>query len=642
MCPHSTSTQVGQVMTSAFLRLISPLLWLTGIVSMTCFSGCEAGLGEQPRLSTEAALYCGWNVDGVLRCETSVAANERTDAANERTDAADVDDSGGRVSGGDLTPRQIGERWALPTEAGRSVWAEVDPAQDDLLRFDGAFTVAALVHFDERPQGRAAILSRWVTSGLGRAFELGMEWDGYPYFMVSPSGRAAGHGIVYADVPLARRGTVLLSASFEPRQRLAMYANGILIGDNRAVVPGAMHIPPHPLRIGSRAGCGTFCTFDGAIGDVMFFDRALDDADHGALAAEFGMDEAATLSWEDPAFIVYDLDALADSVREWYDRLDTGRWPGAYKWRESHTEPHLYASADVAWIRWMIGDLDELDDESRRGWIAFLQSHQDPADGSYPPQRLHDRAHALAHVTVALNVLDGRHRHPIRFVEPLQRPGAVEPWLESLDWYWQWGGSCTLWGIGMTLLSSYSTPVEWEEDLFAWLDREVDPELGAWRRDHPVRHPVDWIGGGFHIWTLYASQGRPLPHVERIIDLALSLQRPDGDFDRKFGCGVLDGVWALAVAGEQTDYRRADVEAALRRSLQGLMDLVGRDLFETGSHGMLSRIATIAILQRALPTDFTSERPWRSPWNEAALFELLVERDNEIEAREPCPPSSER
>jgi hypothetical protein len=177
----------------------------------------------------------------------------------------------------------------------------------------------------------------------------------------------------------------------------------------------------------------------------------------------------------------------------------------------------------------------------------------------------------------------------------------------------------------MTLLSSYSTPPEWRESLFAWLDREVDPDLGAWRRDHPVRHPVDWIGGGFHIWTLYSSQGRPLPHPDRVIDLALSLQRPDGDFDRKFGCGVLDGVWALAQARRETSYRRADVDVALRRSLRGLMDLVERGHFETGSHGMLSRIATLAILQEALPDELTSERPWRSPWNEAALFELRVE-----------------
>jgi len=40
---------------------------------------------------------------------------------------------------------------------------------------------------------------------------------------------------------------------------------------------------------------------------------------------------------------------------------------------------------------------------------------------------------------------------------------------------------------------------------------------------------------------------------------------------------------------------------------------------------MLSRIATLAILQGALPEELISREPWRSPWERAELFELRTE-----------------
>lgn len=593
------------------------LVGVAALSSILCLN-CDWGENQPRSVVEEAHTHCQWSETGELDCSTDVLGEDASVPDGETLNHRLRRQSDPLVV--DLDPG-----WAMPTSAEEPRWAELDERLDEAIEFDGAFTVAAVVRFDERPRGRAAVLSRWVPSGRGRAFELGMEWDGYPYFMVSSSGRSTGFGIVYADTPLVRSGEVLLSASFEPNRRLAIYANGILIGDNQAVVPEGMHQPPHAMRVGSRPGCGRSCRWDGAVGDFLFFDQSLDDDEQAQLAGEIGLNEPATLPWESPEVEVFDLDRLTEQVQAWYRELDTGQWPGAYRWKRSHERPQLYSSADIVWIRWIIGDLDELSEAERRGWIAYLQSFQNPRDGSYPPQRLHDPAHALAHVTFALNALGGSHRYPISFVEPLLQPGAVEPWLESLDWYWQWGGSCTLWGIGMTMLSTPTTPAAWSTSLFDWLDRELDRDLGAWRRDHPVRHPVDWIGGGFHIWTLYASQGRPIPEAERVIDLALSLQRPDGDFDRKFGCGVLDGVWALQAAGEQVPYRQRDVEEALRRSAQGLTDLVERDYFETGSHGMLSRIATLAILQKALPDELVSEEPWRSPWERAELFEIRVE-----------------
>lgn len=598
-----------------------PHFWASAIASLAGLwlaSACDhdSGVGPATGPAATAALDCTFTAGTEGRCGGPLASPGGGSAPLKVV-----------VREGDRPGRaRVGSRPALRTRHGRGDHGLIEAEALERATFERGLTVAVLARLDRMPEGRAALLSQWATAPGGRGFELGTEWDGYAYFMVSRSGESAGMGIVHAEQPLERSGEVLLAASFEPGERLAVYANGALLAENTAVVPAALHRPATPTAVGTRPGCGRACTFDGAVGDVLVWDRALGNDEQAALAESYGMTGPAVRDYEDPEPEVIDIDPLVESLRDWYGELDTGGWPGAYRWQPRDLEPQLYASADIAWIRWIIGDLDRLSEEDRARWVAYLQSFQDPRDGSYPPQRLHDRGHALAHVTVALNALGGAHRYQPRFLDPLLEPGAVEPWLEGLDWYWQWGGSCTLWGHGMVLLSSLSTPPWWEGSLFDWLDREVDPELGAWRRGYPVRHQVDYFGGGFHIWTLYSTAGRPLPYPDRIIDLVLALQRADGDFDRKFGCGVLDGVWALAEATDQTSYRSGDVEVALRRSLHALWELHEEGRFTTGSHGTLSRVGTLAILQRALPDEVVSTRPLCDPWTEPSLYEIRVER----------------
>ena len=182
----------------------------------------------------------------------------------------------------------------------------------------------------------------------------------------------------------------------------------------------------------------------------------------------------------------------------------------------------------------------------------------------------------------------------------------------------------------MPLVSTPATPQVWKDALFAWLDAEVDPRTGFWRKGVKARSPLQYLGGAFHIWPAYAAAGRPLPCPERVVDGVLKLQRPNGSFDGGFDYGNMDGVWVLEHLCKRHAYRRKDVLAALARNLRGLMDLYntapGR--FFTDAHSTESRIATLAILQAALPRMLTSRKAWRNPWHRRELFVIAVEADH--------------
>lgn len=227
-------------------------------------------------------------------------------------------------------------------------------------------------------------------------------------------------------------------------------------------------------------------------------------------------------------------------------------------------------------------------------------------------------------MTGALNMLGGSHRHDPIFLDAFSDPAEVPDWLGSLDWVYSWGGSHSIWGVGLPMTCTPGADEVWTEALFAWLDAEVDPDAGAWRRGVPPHGQVDYLGGGFHIWTVYAANGRAVPYVERAVDTVLGLQQENGDFHERYGYGLMDGLWALQRFELETGHRAEEVLVAERRSLAALRRLVTEGALETGTHGMLSRVASFAILQAALPEQVRSSRPWRSPWADCSLFEIHV------------------
>ena len=62
-----------------------------------------------------------------------------------------------------------------------------------------------------------------------------------------------------------------------------------------------------------------------------------------------------------------------------------------------------------------------------------LQRFQDPETGLFREDS-HDPIHTTAHCLAALELFDAGPRHPLRALAPLAAPGALEDFLDGLDW----------------------------------------------------------------------------------------------------------------------------------------------------------------------------------------------------------------
>lgn len=60
----------------------------------------------------------------------------------------------------------------------------------------------------------------------------------------------------------------------------------------------------------------------------------------------------------EPTEETVDLDEVQEVVREWYQSLELEGPAGSYASWPGREEGTLYSAADVAWIRWIMDDLD--------------------------------------------------------------------------------------------------------------------------------------------------------------------------------------------------------------------------------------------------------------------------------------------
>jgi len=510
---------------------------------------------------------------------------------------------------------------ALKFSRARRTRLDLGQGRGGRLRLRGAFSIQAVVRLDAVPPSKVSLVSKWRIASGGRSYELGITPSRRLFFTVSSTGLwPKGARELLSSRPLKSHVVYAVAAVYEPGAAMRLFVNGVSGGETSFGVPPFVFDSRTPVLLGNRFGSERDCAFEGLVGPVDFYDRALGREETAQWASRHRITappEPEFPSLKPP----YDLDAIREEVRRWYEKLAApGRPYGAYRLRVA-SPPDLYASCDIAWIRWMMNDLN-LTDDQRREWIGFIQDQQIPADGSYRHITGHCKAHAFCHATGALNMLGGRHRYRPKFLDAYLPAERVPEWLGAIDWVNQWGGSHDIWGAGVPLTATPSTPQAWKDSVFSWLRSEVDPATGFWRKGVKARSELEYLGGAFHIWPLYAVAGRPIPYPERVVDSVLKLARADGSFDGGFGYGNMDGVWILEYMLRRTEYRRDEILHVLERNLHGLMALYSTDRrrFLRDAHGTESRIAALAILQSALPRLFRSRKPWRNPWGRRRLF----------------------
>lgn len=258
-----------------------------------------------------------------------------------------------------------------------------------------------------------------------------------------------------------------------------------------------------------------------------------------------------------------------------------------YRYCDSSSKPHIYASCFACMIRSLYGDLDSASQDEKQAWVSYFDSFQSPEDGLfYDPILINQiyttedwwgARHLALLLITAYSALGSRPKYDFFFLEPLYDPKYVIKWLASRDW----GDRIAFTG---NEIMNYGCLLQYSRDYFQneragvglqammdWLEETISPETGMWGElptDNPY-HISQVVQGAYHIYPLFFYDQRDIPFEDKAIDLLLSTQNTLGGFGVKLhssACEDIDSIDPLIRFSRATNYRRDDIELALKRA----------------------------------------------------------------------------
>jgi len=313
-------------------------------------------------------------------------------------------------------------------------------------------------------------------------------------------------------------------------------------------------------------------------------------------------------------------------------------WPGGPE--------TLYASCFACMLYHYLGRLETFTSKQKQEWANYLNSWQDPQTGLFigpeiVPEELMSPKHDLEHVTMhltahvlpTLDLLKSKPPHSLSFAHRFLDPKYLQHWLKRRDWQNAWLEGNNLLFIGQFLIHlrdvENSSSAQAALDLyFEWLDQTQDPHTGLWGTNGFCSN-CEALYGGYHQLLVYYFEDRPVKYPKRLIDIALSLQHTDGGFNPAGGGGACQNVDAIDILlnmYKRTDYKRASIRSALRKSSRHILKMQMSDggfvyrLNESFMHMGIQKTASGRNQANLFPT-------WFCVHTLALISEILTDGD---------------
>jgi hypothetical protein len=257
----------------------------------------------------------------------------------------------------------------------------------------------------------------------------------------------------------------------------------------------------------------------------------------------------------------------------------------------------LYTSCFALFIIELLDEVKGLRPSLKREWIDYINSHQIQESGYYKfgggiswnDSNTHKPDYLKMQMTSwalqALDVLGGRPRYPLKFMEDFCTVEKLGKWLEARDWSDPWYEGNMLLFMGVFLIDCYEKGIHGYGELIDyyidWLNKKQNESTGYWGINLEDRDNLfNAMAGATHEYILYYYLNRSINYIEKIIDSTLSLQHKDGLFSPRGGggaCEDLDAVDILVNMSLRTDYKKEEIKNALLRAFHALKGMQNDD-----------------------------------------------------------------
>jgi len=315
---------------------------------------------------------------------------------------------------------------------------------------------------------------------------------------------------------------------------------------------------------------------------------------------ESGMEHSLSLSSSlrktpytfDSSTTINDIQLLTLSYINKQRIMHSNKFAG-YRHSASSTKPVLYATLAALLIKHLYGVHDEMT-KTELDYVLSFQCEdgifRDPVidcPQAYGMYHGWGWRHLTLHSYMTLALYGTPAYKAIPLVEPYNQPDHFRKFLESRSWIGQAAATGNeLQNIGVMLqyardYQASSLAGSLMEVMYEVIDSKQNPQTGLY--GDAFRTPNELSLGvmsAYHLWLLYFYDGRPIHHLERIIDTLLRTQNIIGGYGTRWNssaCEDIDSIDPLARLLKLTNYRRDEVQVSMQRALPHLLRNLNSD-----------------------------------------------------------------
>lgn len=250
----------------------------------------------------------------------------------------------------------------------------------------------------------------------------------------------------------------------------------------------------------------------------------------------------------------------------------------------------IFTSCFALFILDVFGQTKKFTDEERQVWVSYIQSFQHGREGYFEPEEYfhsdieRNRYQLTCFCLSALRILNAKPIHQLCFLKQWQTPRNVEDYLIENGCHLGKGGSgnkAMFLAVFLTREYEKTKSPDLLEKIDAWFDfhDRTQNKSGFWGSGRKS-HFFHGMQNGFHQMLIYFYWQRKINKLEKIVDIALSLQDCRGFFSPVPGgwpCYDYDAIHILINACKLIDYRHRDIKESLEKVFNAISNNINDD-----------------------------------------------------------------
>ena len=292
----------------------------------------------------------------------------------------------------------------------------------------------------------------------------------------------------------------------------------------------------------------------------------------------------------------------------------------------------LYGSLDISLIRTIMGEdfNSSLTNKQRKEWIDHILSFSNE-DGSYE-STWHNTTHRNGMVISALGPLGGKQKYITKFYEDFNTVEKLTTYLDNeIAWDELWAGSLQLWGGIIPYSLSKQTTQKWKKAAFKYLNENLDPNTGWWKKGIKHTSTFEPVGGGAHIWPIYQLHNELFPYPQKVIDGILAFQLEDRTWygakeNLRDGAYLdLDNLYGYAYMGSLAPkYKEKEIRESVKKYGDYFLEYFYPDFYTSkpNGHKLLALVSIAGLLQELDPDRFydSQNKDWTDIFSDPSLY----------------------